>query len=166
MAQDPNWARWIKASIYSWFEAHRQATAPNNVLYFESNDRETSTVSDWAELRFMGPWLQELSRNYWMFDITVNLFIASAIDPKDLYKIDRLKGIYLPMFADTIGVFRLGTGTFDDSTLMECLILQSSGNNMIQVINLGIVNSTDHVTRLEQCAIQAKYRMFFLIPLG
>ena len=166
MAQDPNWARWIRASITKWFDDHRQATSPNSYLFFEGQDRDETVRPDWAELRLMGPWMLELSKDYWMFDMRVNLFIACAIDKDDLYKIQRIQGIYAPIFANTIPVFRLGDGEFDDGTLMECLQLSVERNDMIQILNFGMVNTTDHVTRMEQSAIQAKYRMFFRIPLG
>lgn len=164
MAQDPNWARWIRASISLWFQNGIKAASSTSYLYFEGQDRDTSKLSDWAELRMMGPWIREQSQNYWQFEIRLNLFIASGIDANDLYKQQRLQGLYLPIFGNTIPVYRLGTGEFDDGSLMECL--QLSPKDQIQVFPFGIVNTTDHVTRLEQSAIQAKYCMYFRLPLG
>lgn len=164
MAQDPNWARWIRASVAVWFQNHITAVSASSYLYFEGQDRDTSKLHDWAELRMMGPWMREQSQNYWQFEIRLNLFIASGVDATDLYKQQRLQGLYLPIFGNTIPVYRLGTGEFDDQSLMECL--QLSPKDQIQVLNFGIVNTTDHVTRMEQSAIQAKYCMYFRIPLG
>ena len=164
MAQDPNWARWIKSSVNLWFKNGIAAVSPDSYLYYEGQDRDTSKLQDWAELRLMGPWMREQSQNYWQFEVRLNLFIANALDATDLYKQERLQGLYLPIFGNTIPVFRLGTGEFDDQSLMECL--QLSPKDQIQVYDFGIVNTTDHVTRLQQSAIQAKYCMYFRIPLG
>lgn len=163
MAQDPNWPRWIRASISKHFV---DGKGTNNYLFLEGQDRDTSLKADWAELRQMGPWMQEVSKDYWLFDMRINLFIACGIDQTDLYKMQRLQGIYAPLFVNTIPVLRLGTGPDDDQTLMECLQLSPLRHEQIQILNFGQVNTTDHVTRMEQSAIQAKYRMYFRIPLG
>lgn len=147
-----NWPRWIKASINKFFSDRK--TTLN--FYYEGQERNTSGLPNWCELRLNGPFSEECSRNYWKIHIDVNILIANILDRNDLYKLDRLIGKVTNIYEVCIPIYKKGFDPeIDTNALLETMQRVSS----IETDNYGIV---DPETRLEHSIVQARYKMVLM----
>ena len=144
--------KWIFASVGKHFEDRKQ----NLFLNIEGQHRTTNTQKDWAELRIDGPYLTEISRNLWHFDIEVNTLVLSTIDDRDAYRYLKNVGIMLKAFTRTIDVFRYGTDIEDDGSYVGCLVLKQEYRDKLVVSHFGL---TAPDTKIRQSQIEGHYRM-------
>ncbi len=146
------WVGWIHTSINKHFE-DRRLTFP---LYLEGDERVENDQEDFAELRIDGPFILNPHKDLYYLDIEVNVLLQSVMDPKDLYKMQRLIGIFLAVFTNKIDVFKFGDGPLDDSTLLGCFKRQRDLKERIDVNYFGIIRQD---TRVIQATIEAHYRL-------
>lgn len=127
MSLDPNWPRWIKASIYKHFK--NLATLP---VFLEAEpNRKTNQDVSFLEVRMDGPYLHEVVSDSFDVRIEVNILIQTqqsilTAQGFDTYTPDRIAGDVALMFTKSISIFKLGAGTGDDQTLLDCLTLDTS----------------------------------------
>ena len=69
MGMDISWPRWSYSSILKHFSTEI-TTIP---VFIEGMDRETDTIIDFAEIRIDGPWMNELSADYWRIYTEINI---------------------------------------------------------------------------------------------
>jgi len=146
MPANPNWARWIFASLATYL---KQVAQENNILVLVEGLDERSTefmqATDRAEVRITGPFIRELSHNYWELKVDVNVLLTSRIDgpdTKNRYTFTRFAGIF--------------QAAGDDETLVGCLSPLSGRRDAVRVFHFGQINTTDG---LRQSMIDAKYVM-------
>ena len=144
--------KWIFASVSKHFDDRKKGLH----LFIEGQHRTTNQQKDWAELRIDGPYLTEVSRNYWHFDIEINTLVASSIDDRDAYRYLKNVGIMLEAFTRTIDVFRFGTEVEDDGTYLGCLVLKQAFREKLVVSHFGL---TAPDTKIRQSQIEGHYRM-------
>lgn len=146
------WIGWIHASINKHFEDRRNMFS----LYLEGDERVENDQEDFAELRIDGPFIITPHKDLHYLNIEVNVLLQSVMDPKDLYKIQRLIGIFLAAFTNKIDVFKFGDGPLDDSTLLGCFKRQRDLKETIDVNYFGLIRQD---TRIIQATIEAHYRL-------
>lgn len=150
MPANPNWSRWIAASINKHF--NDVLSASNLPLYIEGTDRRTDCIQDYAELRYTGPRFTELSRNYWQIDIDLDVLVVSKTNDANIYTPETEVGVVLAAFTEDIAVFTYGD---DPNVQLGCFRL-SPDNPGVIVNNFGYPR--DQV-RLRQASVEATYRM-------
>jgi len=150
---DPNWSRWIKASIAQHFS---DAFAPSGLkMYLEGTPRDTDLTKDFVEVRLNGPTWRAGSQNEWICDpITINVFVQSKEDQEDAYRLDKNIGLVSAAFTTTIPILKLGTGVGDDQSVITCLNLNSQGKDTLRVIQFGQVTPS---TQLLRAAVEGDY---------
>jgi hypothetical protein len=146
--------RWIFASIAKHFDDRRK----DIILYIEGQERNTSNLQQYFELRIDGPYIVELSKNYYRVDLEVNVLCTAKTDPKDNYLIQRLTGIICSAFTRTINVYKFGIGLEDDQSLVICLQMRTDHKELLQVSNFGQVEPD---ARLHQSTVEGHYRGHF-----
>lgn len=152
---DPNWSRWIKASIAQHFEDAISAFSTPLQMYLEGTPRDTDESKDFVEVRLNGPIWCGGSQDEWTCDpITVNVFIQSKEDQEDAYRLDKNIGLISTAFTTTIPILKLGDGPEDDGSLITCLNLKSSGKDTLRVIQFGQVTPS---TQLLRAAVEGDY---------
>lgn len=152
---DPNWLRWIVASITKHF-----ADALNGSLYLqiEGTDRRTDQLQDYAELRYDGPTFDELSKGYWCIHINLDVLVCSKINDVNIYTPQVDVGVVLAAFTSDIPIFCYGNGQQDDPNLqLGCMVLKPYADVPIRVTNFGINREQ---VRLRQASVEATYRMY------
>ena len=86
MTPNPNWPRWIKASIAQHF---KNAIGTNLFVHLEGEDRRTKDKHAYCEVRLDGPKSNELSKGYWEIDITIDVLVDTYKSEDDLYLHER-----------------------------------------------------------------------------
>jgi hypothetical protein len=158
---NPNWTRWIFASVIEHFDTN--VFTPQSLPFLAEgiHERDTDFMEspDRAEIRLNGPWARELSANYWRIWVDINILVTSNFgnDTKDVYTLERNLG-FVHEFADTyIPIMRYGAGVDDTGTLLGCLRPRSDKNDSIRVIHFGQLNNID---RIKQGQVDGRYIMY------
>ena len=166
MPADPNWARYIFASVATYLKS----TAADLTLpaLVEGLDERTDTYmesTDRVEIRVNGPYSQELSFNYFRLWVDVNVLLSSRMDAgKNGYVIQRLAGQFQSAMDQPIPVWNYGDqpGDFvpslpDTQIHLGCLSPRPQTGESIKVLHFGQVEKTD---RIKQSIVDARYVMF------
>lgn len=128
MLKNPNWGRWIYANVVNHFvQVSADAQIP---IYLDRYDRDT----DWAELRFGGPYISEPSKGFYYIDVNIDILVTCFV-ADDKYIIHRLTGIYEAAFTP-LCLYKYGDGPDDDHSYFGTLKLKDSP---IHVNNYGLI---------------------------
>jgi len=147
VAIDPNWARWIRASVDKHFVD--LFAASSLATFVEGQHRATRSLKDFVEVRMDGPDISEVSKNYYVLRVDVSILIHSTMDDTNYHRIDASIGITTAAFS-TVKVYRYGTP--GDDTLLGCLTLQDE----LQVLRYG-QRSPDK--KLQHASVEGHYKM-------
>ena len=155
MAVNKNWPRWIFASISQHFTDEKQGLD----LFIEGQHRDTRDKKDFLELRMDGPYITEISHNYFRIYIEVNVLVQSTKDQDSYHRIHANVGIAAAAFWNGIKVFRYGNGIDDDDSYLGCLqlVTDARGKERIQISHFGQIEPK---TRLMQSTVEGHYEMF------
>lgn len=162
MSANPNWARWIFASVSD----NLKAVADTNSIpaIVEGVDDETNAftdATDRVEIRITGPDTKQLPGNEYRVYVDVNVILTSRFDgkQKNRHAILTNAGLFHSAMDQIIKVYKFGTAGGDDDSYLGCLIPRSGKNDSVRVIHFGKVDSTDKV---KQSAVDARYEMFLM----
>lgn len=156
MAYNPNWPKWIQASIAKHFK-----TVANNNNYvslveeLEERTTEFMEASDRIEIRMNGPFVKNQSANYYLLEIDANILIFSHMDEtsENVYDGIDIAGVMAQAASGPIPVYRLGNSIDDDGEQIGCLTLSRDG---VKVFHFGEITRQD---RLRQFSVDAGYKL-------
>jgi hypothetical protein len=153
-----NWVRWFRASIDKHFNS--VVTTTDFPMYTEGNKRNTKDYPAFYELRIDGPRFTNLSHNYWMAYVEINVLIQAVLSDTDSHRLERLIGKVLVGFANRITIYRYGDGPSDDNSVFGCITLvqDESRRERIMVSKLGQI---DPQTEIMQAIIEGHYKIQF-----
>ncbi len=159
MPANPNWTRWIFASVASYLKA--LAKTNNIPVIIEGMDDETdefTEATDRIEIRISGPYTKKLHGEY-LLHVDVNVLLTSRFDgpAKNRYEILINAGLFHSGMDQAIKIYRYGNEVGDDDSYLGCLLPRSGKNDAIRVIHFGKVDPTD---KLKQSAVDARYEMY------
>lgn len=145
---DPNWDRWIMASMVKSFT---DALLPNYKIFVEDQPIADSVIqADHLEFRLNGPYIQEVSKDTFYIDVEVNILVVTQIDPKDFYKARKMAGDVANAFNNNICINKLGTGPYDDQTYIGTMILDTkTAKSRVKIDHFGQIDpniSVSHST--------------------
>lgn len=155
MSFQSNLPRWVTASCAQFFKL-RIGDQAN--LFLEGQERRTEALSQWLEFRLDGPYVVELSQNYFKVNIEINMLCVAQIDLTDFYKIHKLAGIALDCFV-AIPIYKYGDGPDDDQSLIDCMIITRSTDQReaIRVSHFGRVNPDQKIL---QSSVEGHYHLY------
>ena len=164
MILNPNWQRWIFASV----GYHLKTEVPSVTSIVEGLEERNQTfleTSIRAEIRVNGPFLKEQNKEYRVWtDANVLITAHMEDDAAGRYEIHRIAGLYAEALAKSIEVWNYGDqpGDFEDGdpdsqTLIGCLVNRRGRSDMIECHYFGQVESTDRVL---QAMVNAPKEMF------
>lgn len=152
---DENLARWIFASVAKHFES--TASGLSLPYFVEGVDERTDDEmrADHVELRVTGPFIKEVSHNYWTVDVVVNFLFTSQMNLSgaDAYNIVRWCGKFQNIMLDPIPVYKFGD---EPSTLVGCLVNKNNSAEAVRVYHFG---QLDKDNRIRQSEVDALYGM-------
>lgn len=153
MAIDPNWARWIRASINDHF-VNSDRTDPVLGLipmFFEGQVRSNERSGSEMELRLHGPHIHEVSKNYYKVIVEPSVILQTPENESDMYAFDRVIGLAAAMFDRCIAVFKYGPDPGDDDSYVFGLQREDSPETLTPY---GKVNAS---TRIHEGSVSATY---------
>ena len=159
MSANPNWARWVFASVATFLKQVAQSQQlPVLVEGLDDRTTEVMEATDRCEIRITGPFTRELSHNYFQIEVVVNvLFLSRYEESKNQYAIMQKIGVFHEAMDSSIAVYKYGSGADDDEhVLVGCLSPIQGRSDAIRVMHFGQVDPTD---RLKQSMVDARYRM-------
>jgi hypothetical protein len=160
MAANPRWARWIFASLATYLKQVAEEHAiPALIEGLDERSTEFMQATDRAEIRITGPFIHELSHNYWDLKVEANVLLTSRFDGpnrKNRYTFAEYAGVFQAAMDTAIAVYRYGNHSGDDGTLVGCLSPLHGRKDAVRVYHFGQINATDG---LRQSAIDAHYGM-------
>src|SRR4051812_30341190 len=109
MSADPNWERWVFASISDHFNTVITAAMSDAKMYVEGADK-TNDDPKYFEFRMDGPYLRQISRNFWEIWVNVNILCIAKRDGTDFHTIHRMAGVASSAFSNSISVLKFGSG--------------------------------------------------------
>lgn len=150
----PNISRWIISSIANYFDTNKG----DYVLFVEGFQK--STQARWAELRVDGPFLKEVSKGCFYYDVEINLILSSVKNHEDGYGLVQMAGYFQALFVD-IPVFKNDYITnpdpiINDGSLLGCLRLNTDKREYLRVNHFGQVRPD---TDLFQSSVEGHYRL-------
>lgn len=140
---DPNWIRWIVASLNKHFK--NSITIP---VYLENENRRTDPLEDYAEFRWSGPRFSEQSKDYWYIEVDIDVLVFSKGTGRNGYTPEVGIGSVLAAFTADIPVFQLP----DPNLQLGCLRKEQD----IIVTNFGLPKDQG---RLRMASVEATYCM-------
>lgn len=163
MAANPNWARWIFASIaYHLKQVALANDLPILVEHLDERSESFMRATDRGEIRITGPFSEELSHDYFRLLLDVNVLLTSRYDgaKKNPYEILKLAGQFHEAMDSPIPCWNYGNevGDYIDGNSTTHVFLGCLRNDRpVRVFNFGQNEKTD---KLKQTAIDARYFMY------
>lgn len=144
--------RWVAASINKHFSDRKRGY----FCYIEGQDR-VDLRQDRFEVRYDGPYIQETSKNYFQVNVEINVLVTTIKDQIDGYKDKKMVGVAAAAFTNEIPVYKFGdTVGVDDSSLVGCLVLKTSGREQIIISNFGLIQPSANII---QSTVEGHYQM-------
>lgn len=157
---NPNWPRWIYASVSTWFKSKIQTANPDFEIFITGEDRKTAGKTDWCEFRLDGPFGKQQSPKDWTLYIMVNILISSIKDQQDAHKIYKDVGFVMTGFTTNIPIFRFGDGPDDDPSVLEgCFVLRSEGGEVLSINHFGEILGDN--LQMMQSTVEGHYKGLF-----
>jgi hypothetical protein len=123
-AINPNWTRWIKASVFSHLETELLAAIPGlQVLIEPEPGIDHGSNQQWVELRMDGPDYDVYPSREWGVEVEINVLMSRLIGDGNIYTLDTLKGAVQEAMSGTINITKRGDGAQDDGSHVACLRL-------------------------------------------
>ncbi len=159
MSANPNWARWVFASVATFLKQVAQSQQlPALIEGLDDRTTQFMEATDRCEIRITGPFTKELSHNYFQIEVLVNvLFLSRYEEQKNQYAIIQKIGAFHEAMDGSIAVYKYGKEPGDDEhSLVGCLSPIQGRNDAIRVMHFGQITPTD---RIKQSMVDARYRM-------
>lgn len=163
-APNPHWTRWIISSVADYFKVNVADALSLPFLVEGLDDRSDAfeQAPDRAELRYNGPWTQELSKGYWRLWFDVNILVTSNYDGavKNRFQLEINTGKFHEYADRCIPIFRYGDPAQtaeNDQTQLGHLSPRSGRNDSVRVLHFGQLSKVD---RIKQSQVDARYYMY------
>ena len=108
MPANPNWARWVFASVATYLkQVAQQQQLPVLIEGLDERTTEFMSATDRCEVRITGPFTRELSRDYFQVEVVVNvLFVSRYEEQKNQYAVIQKTGVFQEAMDGNIAVKR------------------------------------------------------------
>lgn len=90
---NPNWPVWIVASVTEHFAA--KAQTKGITLFCDGDDRATEGLTEYAELRLLGPMVAEPSLNAFHLTVDANILITVKRSATNVYRPHEIAGWFM-----------------------------------------------------------------------
>jgi hypothetical protein len=160
---NPNWPRWIFASIADYFKTAAQAIPLP--LLVEGIDERMGDDEHYshAELRINGPSIQELSKGYFRLQVGINVLLTELMERTHTYDLQDWCGAFSVAMDGPINLYHYGpdTGGVDDGQWFDCLLPLKSKFDPNRIFHFGQISKTD---RVRQSMVDGAFVVYLTIP--
>jgi len=153
MSVNPNWARWVFASVANHLKTVAGAP-PAIVEGIEDRDEAFERSPDRCEIRITGPFTSEPSSGFYELEVFANVLVTSNLShQKNGYDSHKYLGLFHEAMDQVIPVYKFGAELGDDPLVfVGCL----SPRGKVSVYHFGQLEKS---TRIKQGLVDAKYMM-------
>ncbi len=163
---NPDWVRWIIASLYSHF--HQSIEVEQGLQTHMTGERFDLKFrkNTHCEVRVDGPRFKEISKGLFYVYLEVNIFVSvnmgnetpTTSKKHQLYGMAIEQGKVLKALSQAIPILKLGSGINDTGEQLCCLTLSTASGrkDMIEINNYGQI---DQNVPLQQSSLEAHYFM-------
>jgi len=160
---NPNWPRWIAASLAVYYKAVADALSLQ-LLVEGIDERESEKMEDdHAELRVNGPFIRQLSAGYFQLNVDSNILLTNLMggEGENTYNLMNWAGAFQQAAEKSIPVYRYGPdiGGVDDGSLVGCLSVRGHKEGP-DLFHFGQVSVDD---RVRQAAVDTQHWMFLTV---
>jgi len=121
---DPNWPRWVFASVADYLASVATANSLPWLLDGAQDRSEAfANATERVEIRITGPYTQQPSIDYYLLTVDANVLLQCRYEEKNAYRRQTLMGPFFQAMAGPIPVYKLGSEPGDDKSHLGCLIL-------------------------------------------
>ncbi len=149
---NPNWPRWIFASVSKVFSATISPTLP---FYAEGEDPKNLEKPRYVEFRMNGP-VSTRKSGEWRIEVVLNVLVVAKQNRDSIHPIHTDVGTAMNAFKNTINVYRYGSELVDDRSYVGCLQRVEYEGKEVVVNHFGQINPD---VRELQAMVQGYYRM-------
>lgn len=157
MPNNPNWGRWIAASVTNQFS--EDFAESGYKIYVDGQIlKESTSEKGQIDLRIDGPsYSREPSRGYFVLGgITINAHVQ-VYNSEDLWEERRISGLLEEWLGKDRCIYRHGTGIYDDLTFVGSLVYQARGRlDGVKTHHFG----KEENDNIEQLSVEASYNMY------
>ncbi len=156
---NPAWTRWINASVAVYMKTVTD-TLKIPLLFDGIDEREPEKMHyNHAELRIGGPFVKELSKNYWYLQVDINILLTYLMQPTEdnVYDLQTWCGVIQEAMDGPIYVYKYGGEPGDDEAYVGCLRPRTGRYETNRVLSFGQISRVD---RVRQAMIDARYEMY------
>jgi len=159
MSSNPNWARWVFASLATMLKG--VADACDLPVLVEGLDERTTAfmeAADRVEVRITGPFTRDLSDNYYELAVDANaLFISRYEEGTNKYAILNAIGTFQTALDAPIPIYKFGDQPGDDGTV--CIGVMEPRKNRGEAVRVMHFGQADLTNRIKQSLVDARYLM-------
>ncbi len=151
--------RWIRSSLYTWFNDQLKDKITvfiETTEHVDKNGKIITKLPTWVEMRLDGPVVRELHGQD-KYVITMNCLIETQLPATNVYTHDTSVGRVFATFVPDITVFKLGNGVEDDQNPIGCFVLDTEEADPLVIHHYG---QLDVDVKLTQSTIEAHYCMY------
>jgi hypothetical protein len=159
MSANPNWARWVFASLATYLkQVAEDADIPVLVEGLDRRTTEFMNATDRAEIRITGPFTRHPSKGYYEVSVDTNvLFLSRYEEGKNQYDILKAIGLFHEALDGPIAVYKVGKEAGDDEhAFVGCLEPRRAKGDVVRVLHFG---QSDLVDEIKQSLVDARYVM-------
>ena len=151
MSVNPEWDRWIKASIDKYFLDTFDGVL---VVHIEGLRKNVADKSEYIELRVDGPLYTEMSKDDYSIYIEINILVHCAMGKGDYHRIREMTGLVAAAMSQTIPLFKYG----GDGSAFGCISPVQSKRNRerVMVSHFGEIKPSSGE---QQATVEAHYEM-------
>jgi len=167
MPANPNWARWIFASVaYVLKECATNANLAVLVEHLDERSAAFMDATDRVEIRITGPFSQELSKGYFRLYVDVNVLLESRYDGaiKNANDILVNAGLFQNAMDSPIPVWNYGNqvgdyvdGNTATQVFLGCLEPRPGNSDSIRVLHFGQAPPPD---KMKSSMVDARYVLY------
>lgn len=152
---DPNWERWIFASMVDSFLTAFVSTGPD--LFVEGTHRELPDDKALFEFRMDAVDTKQPSRGYFVLLAEISVFIQVRLDDDEFGSIRQRSGEIDVWLGNDHCILRVGNGPADDQSFLGNLQYQS--RDKLDGVRKGNFGQIDAAVRIEQASVEASFEM-------
>jgi hypothetical protein len=157
---DPNWSRWMTASVANAMTTVAQSIPIPSVMDgIDDSNKTFAEAPASATIHTSGPHIQELSRDFFRVYLDVNVLVKTEMgDTTNRLNHDTICGIFQSALDTPIGVYQFGSEPDDDpSATIGCLLSRTGSSESVRIVQFGQPSVTD---RVRQSVVQAHLYMY------
>lgn len=150
-----NLVRWVAISVAKHFESVAAGLSLPYLVEGITERTEALIRADHVELRLTGPFVKEVSKNFYTIEVAVNALFTMLLDMAgaDAYRLHRWTGKFQSVMLEPIPVYKYGSGVGDDDSLVFCLVPKKNSADAVRVYHFGQLDKDNRVNQSEVDAL-------------